>query len=327
MNLQDLPRDIICEICKYLHDIDIRNGKINKSIYVLNMVNKQMSRKVTYYMANNLIYNCHDNNIFVDMMSYDPNKYKTTHIKYIKKIVVNDMKTLQFFGNNITELYICHGFNKFIGNLDLHNLKKISFGHIFDQPISESFDEVHWNLPNLEELSFGYAFNHSFYNLNLQNLRELSFGHHFDKNFSFNCPNLKILSFGSNFSRSIAHLKLLNLEKLSFGTDFNQSIECLELPNLRELLFGHSFDHPIENLKSPKLEILQLGINFTKPVSNFKFINIKKLIWETDNCNILDDFNCSNLNEICIRNTSQTYVYVRDRLAKKYSHCKITTYK
>ena len=34
------------------------------------------------------------------------------------------MKTLQFFGNNITELYICHGFNKFIGNLDLHNLKK-----------------------------------------------------------------------------------------------------------------------------------------------------------------------------------------------------------
>jgi len=295
MTLESLPKYIICEICKYLDE--------NQSIYNFNSTNKQISRKVTYYMVNNLIYNFRYNTIFVDMILNGYSKYEETHLKYIKKIIINDIKTLEFFRYNVQELY-----------LDFANIYQNN------DKICEQINKL--KCPNLKKISFG-EFNPPIKNYDFSYLEELSLADHLNQSIEhFDFSKLKKLSIGNHYDQPIDNIKCPNLEEISIGYGFTRSIENIKCPNLKKLLFAYTYDKTFDKLDCSKLEVLQISSHDTKLLKNVKFPNLKKLILPI-NCAVIHNIECPNLMELYI-SIEYNVQEMKCKLAEKYPNCKIT---
>jgi len=266
MNLERLSRDMIHEICKYL---DVT------STCKFNLTSKELSRKITYYMIYNLVYKCRNNKMITNMKRSNNNKYKTIHLEHIKKIEIDCMDILKFFGNNIKYIYFDGTFYKDIDKYDFSvypNLEKISFGEQFSGPIENI------KFPNLEELSFGEYFNHPIEKLH--------------------CPNLKKLSFGKSFNHPIENLHCPNLEELSFGKYFDNPMEKLHCPNLKKIKFGFKFSHTITNFHCPNLKELHMHMRQVE-LMNLKMKNdIELKIYYLYNQNERD---CQNNKELLMK--------------------------
>ena len=141
--IDKLSINIIGLICVFLDDLSAKS---------LNLVNKNVSRKVTHYMLNNLIYKCNES--ILKNIGYQHNikysflnrlfkcfsmqsskkevlldnsdsanellnketqkeKFKRDYFKYVKHINIDDMKLLKLFDNDIKTL-ICTGVQSFI---------------------------------------------------------------------------------------------------------------------------------------------------------------------------------------------------------------------
>ena len=217
-----LSKDIIYQICENLN---------KKSICELNLTNKNISRKVTYYMVNNLTYKCYATEMMVN------EKYKETHLKWIKKVKIYDMKYLELFKNNLINISFVNTFDEPLDSIELSyfsNLKILSFGKFFNQPIE------HIYFPNLQQLSFGSCFNKPIERLSTPKLQQLSFGACFDNPIEkLNTPNLQEIFFGDGLVYSIDNLQYTYLKKIYLHFNYKY-IENLKIQHLHELCIYHN---------------------------------------------------------------------------------------
>ena len=204
-------------------------------------------------------------------------------------------------------IYIGSSFNQPLGNsllnslLNLHNLRKLTFGQDFNQPLIKFFDNKNdkapennmnylpgrplnnslSNLTNLEELTFGICFNQPLNDTlsNLTNLRELTFGDYFNQplnNVLSNLTNLRKLILGFRFNQPIDNTlsNLTNLRELTLGCEFKQSIN---IPGwIKKLTLYCKSQSIIDYLPSSIVE-LELGYIFDLELNNLPS-SIKKII-------------------------------------------------
>jgi len=294
-----LPKDIIHTICKFLNTNAMR---------ALNLTNKNISRKTTDYMRNNLIYNFEKQFSNFSSPTYDIIKFGERYTKNIKHIKTNDIRILKYFENtpttltykiyeiilgvynrnyineitsvthneDITTLIIAHSIDHYSWKIDLNltyftNLKELVLSN-FNGTIK------YLNCKSLEKLTILGSFNDSLDHLKFPQLKYLELSSFFNQpieNIEF--PQLKYLKFGYTFNQSIENLICPKLKYLILGHEFNQPIEKIKCNNLKYLKFNHRFDHPIKNIHTCNLEYLQLGYLFHQSTRNLYCPKLKVL--------------------------------------------------
>lgn len=183
---------------------------------------------------------------------------KLKHISLSKKFnAVWDRKFLP----NTVETISFHEKSKFNYNISCANLptnlRKISFGYLFDQSIDDLPDSV-----EIIVFCHNSRFN-KFIKKYPANLKEIYFGDYYDKPI-ISPPSLKLIYFSnnSNFDSSIEYPP--DLEKIYFGRCYNKSLDDLDnLPKLSIIKFHYSskFNLPI-TCRSNTLKAIYLGIEF-----------------------------------------------------------------
>jgi len=225
--LEYLSKDMIYKICEYLHIM---------SICQFNLVNKNISRKVTYYMVNNLMYVYSDKMIVDMVLSEKYDKYYETHLKCIKKVKIHSRKHLKLFKDNLMEITFDNGFNEPINNVKQYfsNAKKIFFGYYFNQPIEQL------DMPNLQEIYFGNRFDQPIQKINAPKLQKIFFGSSFSNSIEkLNCPNLQEIFFDETYNCSIGNLQFVNLKKIYVHYSY-EYINNIKIQSLSELSVYHN---------------------------------------------------------------------------------------
>ena len=199
--------------------------------------------------------------------SWIPN-FKEKHNSLIKELTINARHSL---GNSLD---------------NLTNLKQLTFGYDFNQPLENSLN----NLNNLTELTFNVRFNQPF-NSSLNNLTKLqkltlksTYTHLLGSSLNnlINLVELSLASFNQPINNSFDNLT--KLQKLTFG-DIDQPLgnSLNNLTNLQELTFNHNIK-PLENSLDKLINLQKLTIcaNISLGNSLDKLVNLENLILGED---------------------------------------------
>jgi hypothetical protein len=183
---------------------------------------------------------------------------------------------------SIQSIKVGNGFYKEIDLSAASNLRSLSMGNAFNNPINlfpatlesltlgDSFNQSLASLSNcvhLKKLVLGHSFNQPIDLRPFASLETLALGNAFAQNIDFLPLSLSHISIGNSFEMDTSATQinwesLTNLKYLSLGDSFN-TMFIKYPPNLVELRLGNSFNH-ILNILPFHLEKLTLGRDFSK---------------------------------------------------------------
>ena len=205
-------------------------------------------------------------------------KKEIIHLENLEKLIISKYNIIENIScKNLKNLIFNNNGIPYKRNLvyNFINIEELNLGHIFNQPLDNSLDE----LKNLTTLTFGNMFNQPLYNSldELQNLTNLTFGNMFNQPLYNSLDKLKkltTLSFGYDFNQLLGNSlhELKNLTTLTFELDFNQPLgnSLEELKNLTTLIFSSMFNQSLGNslYELKNLTTLTFNDNFNKPLGN-----------------------------------------------------------